>query len=124
MQLAPVTASAQFLQSGPAPDLAVPTTATTPACGGCYLIADVAGLVWYSEVFLNTAATAFVSVGVGNGTSVTRTSVIQDEGEFTFNPSETVSGGALTQLNYQPTVNVGGAILYVKQLYPPDLLSC
>ena len=110
MQLASVTASAQFLQSGPAPDLAAPTTATT-SCGGCYLIADIAGLVWYSEVFLNTAATALVSVGVGNGTRVTRTSVVQDEGEFTFNPSDTVSGGALTQLNYQPTVNVGGAIL-------------
>ena len=111
MELAPVTASAQFLQSGPAPDLAAPTTATTSSCGGCYLIADVAGLVWYSEVFLNPAATALVSVGVGNGTRVTRTSVIQNEGEFTFNPSATVSGGALTQLNYQPTVNVGGAVL-------------
>ena len=60
---------------------------------------------------MNTAATAFVSVGVGNGTRATRTSVVQNEGEFTFNPSATVSAGALTQVNYQPTVNVGGAIL-------------
>jgi len=110
-QLASVTASEQFLQSGPAPDLAGPATATTPSCGGCYLVADVAGLVWYSEVFINTAATAFVSVGVGNGTSATRTSIVENEGAFTFNPTATVSGGALTQLNYQPTVNVGGAIL-------------
>ena len=99
------------MQSGPAPDLAGPTTATTPSCGGCYLVADVAGLVWYSEVFINTAATAYVSVGVGNGTSATRTSIVENEGEFTFNPAATVSGNALTQLNYQPTVNVGGAIL-------------
>ena len=91
--------------------MAGPASATTPSCGGCYLVADVAGLVWYSEVFINTAATAFVSVGVGNGTSATRTSVVENEGDFTFSLGATVSGGALTQLNYQPTVNVGGAIL-------------
>ena len=71
----------------------------------------VAGLVWYSQVFINTAATALVSVGVGNGTSATRTSVLQNEGAFTFNPSTAAGAGALTQLNFQPTATVGGAIL-------------
>ena len=116
--LASVTEPAQFLQSA-APDLAGPATAA-PSCGGCYIVADVAGLVWYQEVFINTAATALVSVGVGNGTSATRTSVIQNEGQFTFNPTDaTESPGALTQLNFQPTVNVGGAQLCVNDL---DLL--
>lgn len=64
-------------------------------------------------MFINTAATALVSVGVGNGTRATRTSVVQDAGEFTFNPSATVDGGALTQLNFEPTVTVGGATLCV-----------
>lgn len=74
---------------------------------------DVAGLVWYSEVFINTAATAVVSVGVANGSTATasRTSVIQDEGEFTFNPVGPTENAALTQVNYDSTVNVGGAVL-------------
>lgn len=112
-QLASVTASAEFLQSGPAPDLAQSASASAPACGGCYLVADVAGLVWYSEIFIHTAATALVSVGVGNGTSATRTSILQNEGAFTFAPSDTKAAGALTQLNFAPMATVGGAVLYV-----------
>lgn len=70
------------------------------------------GVVWYQEVFINTAATAVVKVGVGNGTSATRTSIVQNEGQLTVgNPS--ASSFALTQINFQPTVNVGGAELYV-----------
>lgn len=74
---------------------------------------DVAGLVWYSEVFINTAATAHVSVGVANGSTATasRTSVVQNEGDFTFYPVGPTENAALTQVNYEPTVNVGGAIL-------------
>ena len=69
------------------------------------------GVVWYQEVFINTAATALVSVGVGNGTSATRTSIVQNEGQLTVgNPSATGSV-ALTQINFQPTANVGGAEL-------------
>ena len=33
------------------------------------------GVVWYQEVFINTAATAVVSVGVGNGTFFNFTSI-------------------------------------------------
>ncbi|KAL6717386.1 hypothetical protein ACLMJK_005301 [Lecanora helva] len=104
-----VSQSGEFLASA-APDLAGPTTAA-PSCGGCYIVADVAGLVWYSQVFINTAATALVSVGVGNGTRATRTSIMQNEGAFTFNPQNTAPAGALTQLNFAPTANVGGAQL-------------
>ena len=72
------------------------------------------GVVWYEEVFIHTAATKVVSVGVGNGTSATRTSIYQNEGQFTVGTTE--STGALTQINFQPTANVGGAVLYVPQL--------
>lgn len=76
------------------------------------MVADVAGVVWYQEVFINTAATAVVSVGVGNGTSATRTSIIQNEGQFTVgNPTATGGSVALTQINFQPTAQVGGAVL-------------
>lgn len=111
--LAPVTAPAQFLQSGPAPDLAQSASAAVPACGGCYLVADVAGLVWYSELFIHTAATAVVSVGNANGTSATRTSIMQNEGVFTYNAANPNGdgGGALTQLAFNPTTDVGGALL-------------
>lgn len=75
------------------------------------------GVVWYREVFINTAATAVVSVGVGNGTSATRTSVYQNEGQFTVG-SVTVAEGsvALTQINFQTTALVGGAELCVRSL--------
>ncbi|KAL8765658.1 MAG: hypothetical protein Q9209_007338 [Squamulea sp. 1 TL-2023] len=82
-----VTAPPALLQSleGPAEE---PTTTAGQTCGGCMIIAEVAGIVWYSEVFINTAATAFVGVGVGNnGSRVTRTSIVQNNAEFTFNPA-------------------------------------
>lgn len=75
------------------------------------------GVVWYQEVFINTAATAVVSVGVGNGTSATRISVTQNEGQFTVgNPAASSGSVALTQINFQPTANVNGAVLYVLPL--------
>lgn len=104
------TEASDFLPSA-APDLAAPDSASSAACGGCYLVADVAGVVWYQEVFINTAATAVVSVGVGNGTSATRTSIVQNEGQLTVGNPTTVPEGALTQINFQPTANIGGAEL-------------
>ena len=109
-----VTQSAQLLRSGPAPDLAGSASAASAACGGCYIVAGVAGLVWYSEIFVHTAATAVVSVGVGNGSSATRTSIVQNEGELTYNLAPTRgAGGVLAQVNYEPSFTLGGAILYV-----------
>ena len=129
-----ITGTAAFLPSA-APDLAAPAPSGGSGCGGCYLVADVAGectasydkdnatklptigVVWYQEVFINTAATAVVSVGVGNGTSATRTSIYQNEGQLTVgNPSASAGSVALTQLNYQPTANIEGAQLYVLPL--------
>ncbi|KAL2046888.1 hypothetical protein N7G274_000906 [Stereocaulon virgatum] len=107
-----VTPSAQLLRSGAAPDLAGPASAASSACGGCYIVAGVAGLVWYSEIFVNTAATAIVSVGMGNGSSATRTSIIQNEGELTYNLAPTRgAGGVLAQVNYSPSFTLGGAVL-------------
>ena len=39
------------------PEINAPLTTTSGGCGACYIIADVAALIWYSEVFINTAAT-------------------------------------------------------------------
>ena len=83
-------------------------------CGGCYLVADVAGIVWYSEIFLNQAATAVVSVGVGNGTRATSTSIIKNQAQFTFAPSMATAMGsplALTSAHYDSTLTVAGAVL-------------
>ena len=103
---------AETFVSGAAPAQAEPSGASQ-GCGQCLLVADVAGLVWYSQVFLNTAATEVVGVGVNNGSRQTRTSVVQNEGEFTYNPAATAQGGALTQVNFEPSITVSGAVLYV-----------
>lgn len=92
------------------------SSAAAPTCGGCYIVAEVAGVVWYSGVFLNTAATAVVSVGVGNGTRATRTSIIQNEAEFTFNPEAGpaafgTSALAVTNVGYDSTTVINGATL-------------
>lgn len=85
--------------------------------GGIIADSPNIAVVWYQEVFINIAATAVVSVGVGNGTRATRTSIYQNEGQFTVgNPPGTEGSLALTQINFQPTAIVGGAELYVRPL--------
>ncbi len=115
-----MTEAAQFLQSA-VPDLASGAGSSggaTVSCGGCYVVADVAGLVWYSEVFINTAATAMVSVGAAsNGTRATRTSIIQDEGDFTFGPGTEPTGAALNQINYDSQITISGAVLQSPTAY-------
>jgi len=109
----PLTASADVHTSA-LPDLMGPSSSTV-TCGGCYIVADVAGIVWYSEVFIKTGATAVVNVGVGNGTRATSTSLIRNEAQFTFNPSMATAMGsplALTSVHYDSTVTVAGAVLY------------
>ncbi len=73
-------------------------------------------IVWYQEIFIHTAATEVISVGAGNGTSVTRTSIHQNEGQFAFGTTSTGASFALTQINYQSTATVAGAVLYVQTL--------
>lgn len=118
--LSPVTQAPQFLQSA-APDLAAPAVTSSGApvsCGGCYVVADVAGLVWYSEVFVNTAATAMVSVGMANnGTRATMTSIVQNEGDFTFGPGVEPTGAALNQINYDSVLTIAGAVLQSPTAY-------
>ena len=113
-----VSASVEFLATATnaAPELAAAATtaaASASACNYCYLVADVAGLVWYEGAFVNNVATAMVSVGqFSNGSQATRTSTIEDEGQFTFNPQAAASGGAaLSAVPYDSTLNVNGAIL-------------
>ncbi len=74
------------------------------------------GVVWYQEVFIHTAATEVVSIGAGNGSSATRTSIYQNEGQFAVGTTSLGGSFALTQLNYQPTATVAGAVLYVRTL--------
>lgn len=92
-----------------------PTTTAGQTCGGCIIVADVVGIVWYEEVFINTAATAFVGVGVGNnGSRVTRTSVVQNNVEFTFNPQASAQFGTVMVTNapYITSTEIAGATLY------------
>ncbi|KAL8933347.1 MAG: hypothetical protein Q9211_005826, partial [Gyalolechia sp. 1 TL-2023] len=86
------------------------------SCGGCIIVAQVDGVVWYEGVFLNNAATAVVSIGGGNGTRTTRTSLIYNEGEFTFNPAAgTAAFGTtplvVTNVGYDSETVIGGATL-------------
>ena len=107
--LAQVTDATTFL-----PPAQQANQGSSNGCGQCQLVADVAGLVWYSQVFINDAATNLVQVGVNNASRTTRTSLIQNEGEFTYNPAASDAvGGALTQVNFEPSVTVAGAVLYV-----------
>lgn len=96
------------------PDLNGPSSSAS-TCGGCYIVADVAGLVWYSEIFLNTGATAVVNIGLGNGTRATSTSLIRNVAQFTFEPSMATAMGsplAVTSIHYDSTLTLGGAVLY------------
>ncbi|KAL8856185.1 MAG: hypothetical protein Q9178_007223 [Gyalolechia marmorata] len=118
-----VTAPPALLQSFAEP-AEEPATTAGQTCGGCVIVADVAGIVWYSEVFINTAATAFVGVGVGNnGSRVTRTSIVQNNAEFTFNPQAagTAAFGtaplAVTNVGYVTSTEIAGATLVSPTAY-------
>ncbi|KAL8983341.1 MAG: hypothetical protein Q9205_002388 [Flavoplaca limonia] len=109
-QVSPPPALLQSLE-GPAEDA---STIAGQNCGGCIIVADVAGIVWYEEVFINTAATAFVGVAVGNnGSRVTRTSVVQNDLDFTFNPQASDQYGTVMVTNaaYATSTEIGGATL-------------
>ncbi|KAL8736443.1 MAG: hypothetical protein Q9166_000235 [cf. Caloplaca sp. 2 TL-2023] len=110
-QVTPPPALFQSLQ-GPVEE---PTTTAGETCGGCIIVADVAGIVWYSEIFVNYVATQYNAVGVGNGTRVTRTSIVQNEVEFTFNPQATAPYGttplAVTNVGYNSLTTINGVTL-------------
>lgn len=94
-------------------------SSASQVCGGCVIVADVAGIVWYEELAVNTAATALVGVGVGsNGSRVTRTSIVQNSLEFTFDPQ--ASGQyptvMVTNAAVLPSTEIAGATLYAFSL--------
>lgn len=60
---------------------------TTP-CGGCYVVADVAGVVFGNRVINQTVGVEIVSIATGrNGSQSTFTSFVQNITPFTFGPT-------------------------------------
>ncbi|MCJ1426054.1 hypothetical protein MMC29_003956 [Sticta canariensis] len=92
------------------------TAATaTSFCGGCIVVAEVAAVIWYSEVFAYNGATAVLSVATGNTTGrSTRTSIITNTETFTFRPGETANEAplSLTPVTYGSTATLNGATLF------------
>ena len=95
------------------PDILGGPTGAPQACGGCYVVADVAGVVFGTET-LSATATVTQSVGVGlNGSRIT-TLLTENIGQFSFN-----TGGLLgpTQVSgatggSNSTYILSGATLY------------
>ena len=59
-----------------------------------------------------------VSVGAANnGTRATRTSIVQNEGDFTFGPGLAPTGAALNQINYDSSITISGAVLQSPTAY-------
>ncbi|MCJ1440625.1 MAG: hypothetical protein MMC23_001111 [Stictis urceolatum] len=90
------------------PEISAPANG---GCGGCYVVADVAGIV-FGGVSTQTAVRQ-ISVGVSpNGTNVTTvTSIVQETGLFTFDPSGLASQAPVSYHPLNSTVIVGGATL-------------
>jgi hypothetical protein len=94
------------------PDVAGPTAAPTVACGSCFILADVAGVIFGETTATNTI-TLVSSIGVGsNGTNLT-TSYTAGTAEFSFAPSTILGGGFTgTAFDVGPTITIpGGAVL-------------
>ncbi|MCJ1464130.1 hypothetical protein MMC07_002743 [Pseudocyphellaria aurata] len=103
-----------ILVSAPAQSLGGPADTATATCGGCFVVAEVLGIVWYSEVFAYNAATAYVSVGSGNTTGrTTRVSVVENTERFTIRPGATGTDSslALTPVAYDSTATVQGVVV-------------
>ena len=92
---------------------AITGPAANDQCGGCYVVADVAGIVFGSQQ-LTTTEVQVISVGVGrNGTNVTTTSIVEATGQFTFNTAGLVTGAGAGFVSYGPStiITVNGATL-------------
>lgn len=94
-------------------------TASVTNCGGCELVADVAGIVWYSEVFQLAAATIVNAIYVANQTSssgrivaTSRRTITASAGQVTIRPNS-LGGGPELQVQYSPTLVIANATLYV-----------
>ena len=94
------------------PDLGGPTGAPQ-ACGGCYVVADVAGVVFGTET-LSATVTQVQSVGVGlNGSRVT-TFFTEGVGQFSFTPGGLIGPTQTPGASGSPgsTFILSGATLY------------
>ncbi|KAL8866211.1 MAG: hypothetical protein Q9174_006434, partial [Haloplaca sp. 1 TL-2023] len=118
-----------LLQSAGGEDEDTSSAVAEDDCSGCAIIADVAGIVWYDEVFVTTVATAVVSVNNGNATAggagaarITRTSIIENarstvnNAQFTFNPGAGVSAFGTfpiqaINVGYNSITTIAGATL-------------
>ena len=59
-----------------------------PTCSGCYVVANVTGIVFGSQVINQVLGTVLVAVPTGiNGTQPTLTSVIISYSPFSFGPT-------------------------------------
>lgn len=102
-----ITAAPDSLSSG------VPQAAGQ--CGGCYVVADVAGVVFAPEPLNQTVATAYLITIMGkNGTNITSVSIAENTAPFTFNPSGLITGsrGGATQLITDSIITLSGVTLY------------
>ena len=95
------------------PAITGPSAAAPSGCGGCYVVADVAGVYFGSETITQTH-TVITSIGITpNGTNVTSTSLIIASAPFTIFSTGLEPGGVLSANFGSSTVTVGGVTLYV-----------
>ena len=113
-----ITTAGAFLASA-APDLNSQTSASGGSgdCNACYVIADVAALVWYSEVFAQTVATEMVSVGMGNGSRATSTSIVSNFAPVSINAGAGGGGAIIQTVDYSDSVTLNGATLVSPTAY-------
>ena len=100
---------------------AIPITAPGSAptnCGGCYVVADVAGIEFGSSTLTQTH-TALVSVGANLNSTVVVTSIV-GQTEFSFNTAGVLDPVTGTLFNFGgPTVTISGVTLCVEMVGSP-----
>lgn len=98
-----------------------PSGGPSSPCGGCYVIADVTGVVFGTEVIYQTVGTQINSVATGrNGSVTTFTSFVEDITPFTFGPNglsgTTAPAGPITIGVDSSIAIISGLTLYVCSL--------
>ena len=111
----PITDNPGLVVTAQSQELGAPT-ASAQSCGGCTIVADVAGIVWYSEVFQTVVATVVNNIYVANQTSssgrvvaTSRRTITASAGQVTITPNS--SGGPELQVQYSPTLILANATL-------------
>ena len=96
-------------------DVVLPQITGSPqvtGCGGCYVVADVAAVVFGSQ-YLTQMDTKLVNIQTGrNGSSYTSTSIIIGRGQLSISTQGDFGGStAAVTINNGPTIDVNGATL-------------